>query len=137
MQENTNITHYLYDTDCIKEEDMDISEGTSQPEVDNNHPEEEMSLTENNSQKGKERSQKETDTGHWDRGWAWMVAIGASICNVILFGCFAKSSGIMLNEVVERFQNPTAYSISIFICMGFTMLCSKYHFLFVLESWLF
>ena len=27
MQENTKITHYLYDTDCIKEEDMDISEG--------------------------------------------------------------------------------------------------------------
>ena len=128
MQENTKLSHTLYDTDSIEEYGMNASKGTPPKEETSGHPDEKMSLTENNIRLGKERSQKETDTGHWDRGWAWMVAIGSSISNFILTGCMFRSQGILLNEVVERFQNPAAYSISIFLSMGFSMLFSEYYF---------
>ena len=40
---------------------------------------------------------------HWDKGWAWFVVIGSSICNFVVFG-FVRSVGIILNEVTARFE---------------------------------
>ena len=111
----------------INSDDNESTDGNSRCDNWNKEQSEKQkghSMQKDNSDHLGRRSNQERDSGHWDKGWAWMVAIGASFCNFIVFGSL-KSSGIVLNEVVERFQYPPAYSIVIFLTIGSTMLCSK------------
>ena len=128
MQANTGIIDTSNDINCSAKDDMHASCETSQNEADSPslNSNRDIPHKENSGYLGNEKSLDETDTGHLDKGWAWMVAIGASVCNFIVFGCLAKSSGIILNAVVERFQHPAAYSVCLFLSVGCTMLSSKY-----------
>ena len=72
------------------------------------------------------RTSTSLDSDHWDKGWAWFVVIGSTICNLIVFGSL-RSAGIILNEVTAKFEvSSTRASLIVIFNVSCTIVWSEF-----------